>query len=59
MNLDKAIHILENEERVAHINASSYLEDALQLGIEALIRIRGYRSLKVGGFQILLPGETE
>lgn len=59
MNLDEAIEILDEEPITCEPGRKPELEQALKLGIEALIRERNNR-INPGAYAgILLPGETE
>ncbi len=58
MKLEKAIEILEEDKNWDYEGVSEDLENALQLGIEALKRVK---SIRIGGKPdkyTILPGET-
>ena len=59
MTIDEALNILQNEVRVAEVNDRPLEVSALQLGIEALHRIKGQRGLRCPDVNYPLPGETE
>ena len=58
MKLDKAIEILTIYKAGEEDTYSDDLDDALQLGIEALKVIKRYRSFVAVDAIRLLPGET-
>jgi len=59
MKLDEAIERLEVFEKDVSEGAPELLDDAINLGIEAL-KFHKYMREKIGkGYTVLLPGETE
>ena len=59
MTIDKAIKKLEDLERYAYEPETQKAHEALQLGIEALERIKSMRHDNITDAIFYLPGETE
>jgi len=59
MTIDEAIKILTLDRKMEFEGNSNDLEDALQLGIEALRKWKQMRPKLAHGKRLLLPGETE
>ncbi len=59
MKLDKAIEILELDKNCDYEGSSADLEAALQLGIEAMKRLREHRTEHIDITFRALPSETE
>ena len=59
MTIDEAIEILTKDFKGNLWAVNSPLEAAMNLGIEALKRVGGYRHFPDRGPGELLPGETE
>ena len=57
MKIDKAIKILEAYQGGVKLSRVKVLEDALQLGIEALKTIKAERTIYGFKRQVRLPGE--
>jgi len=58
MNIQKAIEILTDCTQGALLGISEDTKDALQLGIEAMKRLRVIRGYPHNQWKQLLPGET-
>ena len=58
MTIDKAIEIQKLDKDCKYEGPGKDLEDAIQLGIEALEAIKEYRRLPFYSSLKLLPGET-
>ncbi len=59
MNIPKAIEILSESVELTDFAPDPDFIDALQLGIEALKRVKKHRPLYAGIYPHLLPGETK
>lgn len=59
MTIDEAIKVLESEVECWRLHPEEAYPKALELGIEALKRLKYHRSLHSRPFYKLLPGETE
>ena len=59
MTLEKAIEILEYKLQFLNYPDLADFKDAMQLGMEALKRIKAQRNSMEKGEKKLLPGETE
>ena len=58
MDIDKAIKVLEAENKSPWNQANSDLRNSAKLGIEALKKLKELRAGKGVIFDKLLPGET-
>jgi len=59
MELEKAIEELELGVDVAKMRGATKLVDALQLGIEAIKRVKTYKEAHIYLHYHPMPGETE
>lgn len=59
MKIDKAIAILKRKHPPLAGMDDQNGQDAIKLGIEALVRIRDYRDTKFSIPKMLLPSETK
>lgn len=59
MKLKNAMHRLFSFGKWGKPDPDDYLTDSVQLGYQAIKRIRWYRAKFGGIFNELLPGETE
>jgi len=59
MNISRAIEILDEEPIICEPGRKPELEAALQLGIEALKRIKYLQGIALYRTDTHLPGETE
>ena len=60
MNLDKAIKLLHSLQGETPISRPSFpMQQAIQLGIEALKRVRDYKKAHIGLHYTPMLGETE
>ena len=59
MKLEKAIEIINEHLRFYRFSEDEYFKDALQLGTEAMKRLKELRTPSSGNPHLQLPGETE
>ena len=59
MQIDEAIEELQAIKKKAEIDGMPYGAEAIQLGIEALKRVRDYKEAHFNLHYTPMPGETE